>query len=529
MAGWSEMVNQAKGFFAGLSARDRAIALAGLGLILSGLLYCAFFWTGADALEPVVETPFDMQTQIKALEALDAAGIRASVRQGTISVPREKVGMARLVLAKENALPEDKKHGFLQILSTNPFPGRHELDKNYQVALQNELAQTIMAIDAVEWAKVIISPGDAFPSPIHVDRELGRPKAAVTLRLRRAKAPLPEETVEAVRSLVASSWKELRPEDVAVGDTTGRPYPVQGQQSLAQANNILKLQVQIEEYYKRKIESQFPMLPGTVAFVNAKLKASEVQKHIARVNPDETVALHEKTIEERKEHTAENPVEVGVTSNVGGLTETEKNPNKLVDTRTEGDTAYDVTRIIEDIKEHPGEVGEITASVMFPNRPDPATLGGGEVKFVPFAADELSQFRTMVAKVCGVKDEDVGEKVAVSAFNPSPELYAPPPAWWREALMTLLRRPEKIGLAVVAVVALLLLYRIARSMTLPAPVPAAEAAAAAAAEAEAAAAMEIKLPELSEQEKMEESVRRVVKSNPQVAANLIRRWLMEES
>ncbi len=521
MAFWDTWVAQARGMFAGMGPRERMLVLGGTGLMIAGLVTFAFIMPSGGGTAPLSSVPFDPSEQARAIEVLAAAGIRPTIVDGVLMVPKDSLGPARLLLAGQDALPR-KGFGFPDLVSRQPFPGRHEQDRNWLIALQGELERSIQSIDGVDTARVIVNGGDDTPSVLSVERELGKPTASVLLRLRR-RDRLPEETVLGIRNLVAAAWKGLMPDDVKITDTLGRHYEPRKGRDLDQASTLLELQGQIESYYAAKVRNLFTGLPGVVAVVNARLKASAVERQINRVNPDEVVDLFRKTVEERKEHSGEKPGAVaGVDSNIGTETVPTAGTQKLVDTRTEEEVTSDVTRIVEKIIEKPGEVAEITASVMIPRRLG-AAAGDEPAKPVPYPEEDLARFKKQVMGACGVSDPRL---VEVMDFDPPADFYPVAESWWKDLLREAARRPEGMLLGIASLAAIFFLARFAKPGISKEEL---EAARTEAAKAAVEQAPELKLPELSAEEKMEEQVRVAVAKNPQLAAGLIRRWLMEDS
>ncbi len=518
MAFWDGLITQAKTIYAGMGTRERIFVVGGTFLMLAGLVVFAFVFPAGGGLEPLSATPFDPAEQAKAISVLTAAGIRPTVKNGILLVERDSLGSARLLLASQDALPS-KGFGFPDLVSRQPFPGRHEQDRNWLIALQRELEKAIGSIDGVDTARVIINPGDENPSVLAMDREFGKPTASVLLRLRRRER-LADEAIIGIRNLIAASRKGMSAEDVKVADTLGRTYEPRKGRDLEQASSLLELQGQIESYYAAKVRSLFATLPGVVAVVNARLKASAVDRQISRVDPDEVVDLMRKTVEERKEHLGEKAGAVtGVDSNIGTDTAAAAGSQKFVDTHNEEEVTSDVTRIVEKIIEKPGELLEMTASVMIPRRLGPPSEDG-VAKTVPFPEEDLVKFKKQVMGACGISDARL---VEVMDFEPPPDFYPEPASWWRDLLREMARRPEGMLLGIASLAAIFFLARFARGGPSKAEVAAAQAAAAKAAEP----LPELKLPELSPEEKVEEQVRQAVQRNPQLAAGLIRRWLME--
>lgn len=521
MAFWDAWLQQGKAVYASMGTRERIIVAGGSLVMLVGLFAFAFVGPSSGRYETLSATPFDPTEQARAMQLLAAAGIKTVIQEGQLLVPRESVGPARMLLASQNALPS-QGFGFPDMVSRQPFLGRHDQDRNWLIALQGELEEAIETIDGVLSARVIVNPGDENPSVMNLDREYGKPTASVLLRLR-GRDRLSDEAVGGIRNLIAAAQRGLKPDDVKVADTTGRTYEPRRREPFEQASTLLALQEQIESYYSAKVRSLFVATPGVVAVVNARLKANEIERQISRVNPDEVVDLLRKTVEERKEHLGEKAGAVtGVDSNIGtDLAASGDSGQKLVDTRTEEEVQSEATRIVEKIIEKPGDLVEMTASVRIPRPRDPAA-GEGEAQTVPLSDEDLAKLKKQVMGACGITDPRL---VEVMDFDPPAGFYPAPASWWRDLLAEVAREPAGLLLGVASLMAIFFLSRAARA---PAAARRREAAEAAAREAEKAVP-ELKLPELSPEEKMEDQVRQAVQKNPQLAAGLVRRWLLEDS
>ena len=154
------------------------------------------------------------------LDYLNSQNIKYKIEPGSgaIMVLSGKANEIKLKLAGQG-LPRSK-----------PIPGYDLLDKEqaigtsksaemmrFQRALEGEIAQTIMSIQSVKSAKVLL----AIPVQSVFIRERKKPSASVILQLYKGRS-LEKEQIESIIHLVASSVPQLEAEQVTVVDQMGR-------------------------------------------------------------------------------------------------------------------------------------------------------------------------------------------------------------------------------------------------------------------------------------------------------------------
>lgn len=138
-----------------------------------------------------------------------------------ILVPKEDVHEARLQLASQG-LPRGGNVGF-ELLDQARFGSSQFTEQvTYQRALEGELANTIMAVHAVQDARVHL----AIPRETLFVRDKQKPTASVLVTLYPGRT-LSEGQVAAIRWLVSSSVPSLPAENVSIVDQDGRLLTVQ--------------------------------------------------------------------------------------------------------------------------------------------------------------------------------------------------------------------------------------------------------------------------------------------------------------
>src|SRR3954467_4956306 len=172
-----------------------------------------------------VTTP-PMTTLFTDLSPEDSAGIIKDLERQAIAfelkndgavimVPKDRVTRLRMKLA-EGGLPKGGGVGY-EIFDKSDALGATSFVQNinHLRALEGELARTIRAIDRVQAARVHL----VLPERALFSRDKAEAPPSIVLRVR---GPLEPQQVRAIRHLVASAVKDLKPERVSIVDEAGR-------------------------------------------------------------------------------------------------------------------------------------------------------------------------------------------------------------------------------------------------------------------------------------------------------------------
>lgn len=134
---------------------------------------------------------------------------------GAILIPESQVHEVRLRLASQG-LPRGGAVGF-ELMENQKFGTTQFQERlNFQRGLEGELARSIMALAAVQTARVHL----ALPQQTAFLREQQKPSASVLLTLHAGRT-LDRSQIAGIVHLVASSVPELHPKTVSVLDQTG--------------------------------------------------------------------------------------------------------------------------------------------------------------------------------------------------------------------------------------------------------------------------------------------------------------------
>ncbi|WP_460890843.1 flagellar basal-body MS-ring/collar protein FliF, partial [Ramlibacter alkalitolerans] len=192
------------------------VVLAGAAVLLAGLLAVSLLASREPEWRVLYAGLADKDggAVIAALTQLNVPH-RFSEGGGAILVPADKVHDARLKLASQG-LPRGGTVGF-ELMENQKFGATQFQERlNFQRGLEGELARSIMALAAVQSARVHL----ALPNQTAFLREQQKPSASVLLTLYNGRT-LERAQVAGIVHLVASSVPELQAKSVSVVDQTG--------------------------------------------------------------------------------------------------------------------------------------------------------------------------------------------------------------------------------------------------------------------------------------------------------------------
>ena len=246
------------------SSPNRQVAIvATAGAVLCGVLILIYFvW---------VRTPY--QILFTNLRSVDAATIVASldekkipyrVKGGgeTILVPADQVEAVRLELMTSE-LPLKGVVGFELFNKSDMGLTEFAQKINYQRALQGELARTIMALGAVDTARVHLSLAE--PTIFREDRR--PPKASVTVFARPGQT-VSAQSVVGIQRLIAAAVPELESDAVVVLDDRGQ---VLSGEPVRVLDATTREREAIEGYYVSEIQGRLNEL---ASHLNAQVSVS---------------------------------------------------------------------------------------------------------------------------------------------------------------------------------------------------------------------------------------------------------------
>ncbi len=183
-----------------------------IGAVMAGMLW----YTGRPDWRTLY-SGLDGKDSQQIAQELSAAGISYQLTGDGdgIEVGADQLDKARMEVAAKG-MPQSGRMGFELFDKPNWVGSEFDEKVNYQRAMEGELERTIGTLGAVKSARVhLVMPKDSMFSEA---KEAA--KASVVLKLRRS--TMPPEQVESIRNLVAGAVEGLTAENVALVDADGR-------------------------------------------------------------------------------------------------------------------------------------------------------------------------------------------------------------------------------------------------------------------------------------------------------------------
>lgn len=332
-----------------------------------------------------------------------------------VQVPADQVYKLRMDLAGKG-IPSGDGVGF-EIFDKGQFGLSDFVQRtNYLRALQGELGRTIMQVQGVRAARVMI----VQPENRLLLTEQGV-KATASVFVDVGGGRLDSDQVNSIRHLVANAVQGLGIDQVAVVDNRGHVLSEELKQdpTLGTASSQMRYKQQVEDYLAKKVESMLSTVIGpgnAVVRVSAEIDTESTTLTAEKFDPEGQV-VRTQTVTEDTTTSVESRASggaVGVSANVpekvAGTAETAKPTSTNDQSRKNRSTTYEINRTTTATTRNPGTVRNITAAVFIAPRPTivpttPATPGAPAAEPVvqKRSAEELNALRQIVINALGVK------------------------------------------------------------------------------------------------------------------------------
>ena len=473
---------------------------------------------------------------------------------GAILIPADRVHDVRLKLATQG-LPKGSVTGF-ELMENSKFGITQFQERlNFQRGLEGELTRSILALNAVQSARVHL----ALPNQNGFFREQQKPSASVLLSLHPGRM-LDRAQIAGIVHLVASSVPEMEPAAVSVVDDTGKllSQSPDGNAGGVDMQQFLYTQ-QVEQQYVRRILDILEPVVGknnVKAQVSAELDFSQTEstseQHRPNQSGDSGAVRSQQVMEMGGDAKPAPPTGVpGATSNQPPQNSTAPingaNPAPQAadqgragqgGSKRESITNYEVDKTVKVTRGSSGNIKRLTAAVVVnaslsaPAGTDAATAATAAAVssgLRPLTAQQQEQLLTLVRETVGYS-ADRGDSVnLVSApFMDSGAAPAELPLWKdpeMQAMAKSLGMP--IALALFGALVLLGLVRPLLKASKTAPGAQLNAIEGEALDRPALPSPVTDLSPTKEQERMDKA-RALAKQNPIAVANIVKTWINGE-
>ena len=474
---------------------------------------------------------------------------------GSILIPADRVHDVRLKLATQG-LPKGSVTGF-ELMENSKFGITQFQERlNFQRGLEGELTRSILALNAVQSARVHL----ALPNQNGFFREQQKPSASVLLSVHPGRV-LDRAQIAGIVHLVASSVPEMEPGAVSVLDDTGKllSQSPDGSAGSVDMQQFLYTQ-QVEQQYVRRILDILEPVVGknnVKAQVSADLDFSQTESTSEQHRPnqagDSGAVRSQQVMETGGEAKATPPTGVpGATSNQPPTNSTAPingaNPAPQAadggqgrgaqgSGKRESITNYEVDKTVKVTRGSTGNIKRLTAAVVV-NAPLAVAAGDATTAAAaaavssgmrPLSAQQQEQLLMLVRETVGYS-ADRGDSVnLVSApFMDSSAAPVELPMWKDPEIQAMAKSlGVPIALALFGALVLLGLVRPLLKASKTAPGGQLNAIEGDALERPALAAPVTDLSPTKEQERMDQA-RSLAKQNPIAVANIVKTWINGE-
>jgi flagellar M-ring protein FliF len=390
------------------------------------------------------------------LQVLDTQGIKYKVESGSgaILVPMDQVADLKLKMAAQG-LPRTNSLGYEMLDKEQGFGASKGTEVvRFQRALEGEIARTIMAIQNVKSARVLL----ALPVQSVFVRERKKPSASVVVNLYQGRS-LDKGQIESIIHLVASSVPQLDAEQVTVVDQKGQLLSSSDTSSEANlTSKQFEYKKNIEEHLMDKIENILSPLVGGDGMrtqISADVDFTVTDKTQEMFNPDLPALRSEQTSEEQS---TLSPVQgiPGALSNqptaAGVAPQTTSTPGAVAGS-TESSTAppgsatknatrnFELDKTITHTRMASGLLRRLSVAVVVDDKH--STQADGTIKNQSYSQEDINRFSELVKQAVGF-DSSRGDQVTVTnvAFKIPEEMEAMPeiPVWKQGWFLDLMKQ-----------------------------------------------------------------------------------------
>ncbi|WP_409332262.1 flagellar basal-body MS-ring/collar protein FliF [Trujillonella humicola] len=372
-----------------------------IGLLVAALGLGGFFfvkWITTPTMAPLFSN-LAASDASAIVEELNAGGVSYDLADGggTILVPKEKVYDLRLAMSGKG-LPSGSDTGYALLDEQGITTSEFQQQKQYQRAIEGELANTLESLEGVRQAVVHV----ALPKDEVFVRDQADPTASVLLDL----APgtqLSGQQIQSVTNLVASSIEGMSPDQVTVSDTSGQLLSAAGQGVTAASGDARS---QMETDYENRLAANAQVILDRVLGPGRSQVSVRADLDMSQRDSTSTTHSYTEGTPPISEQTASEEY-TGTGASVGGVL----GPENAADAGTGGESTYTtesstannaVDQTVENVATAPGAINRLTVAVVL----DDAVAGNMN----------QAQVQQLIGNAVGL-DPERGDAISVASLR----------------------------------------------------------------------------------------------------------------
>jgi flagellar M-ring protein FliF len=311
------------------------------------------------------------------------------VNSGTaIMVPKDKVYKLRIQLSSEGMVSDGSK-GFEIFDKTSLGMTDFVQNIDYQRAMEGELKRTIQSINGIDFARIHL----VFPKEKVFKEDQKKPTASVFLKLKKR---LTSKQVQGIANLISSAIEGMDASDVTILDQNGNTLTENYDDSVSGLTNYqMKLQSNVEKSLTTKVQTMLDNIVGpsnSVVRISAELNFDNIESTQEKYDPTSKVVRSEEV-------------------------ENSKDSNQKDSTSTTNEhiiSNYEINKTVQHITNQVGNIKRLTVAVNVNQKIQIKKEKGKVVKtYEPRTNQEIAQLENLVKSAVGF-DANRGDQIVVN-------------------------------------------------------------------------------------------------------------------
>ena len=395
-----ELINNSREKFNALDS-NRKMGFVALAVLAVAILTVSIIWGTAPDYQYLFTDLNDTDASMIVQKLKESNTPYKLTKGGTaVMVPKQHVYETRLNLAAQGLPKGGVGQGFSLFDETSFSTSEFVQKINYQRALQNELANTIMSLEEVDFARVhIVLPKES----VFIEDE--QPAKASIVVKPKPGSRLSNSQVQGIVYLAAKSIRGLESENISIVDIKGRVlFEGRDEESAASfASNHLEVKHNIEHMLESRAQEMLEKIAGpgaAIVKVSADVNMDMVKSVQDNYDPEIQIIRSEELKGSFSGTGDETGGVPGTQSNLptarGGAIEIPQNANSGNSSVVRN---YEIARSQTEIIQSPGDIKRLTISVVVDGTYE--TAADGNRSFVPRSDDELKRIEDAVKYAVG--------------------------------------------------------------------------------------------------------------------------------